>query len=143
MNRIEQLNTRNQLGAALTFLVAGVLLVLIPAAQLPTRAQDAKNQHAHQQDMRPPQTAQEHRERAEQYRKKAGEYHQEALEHKQMLADYSKKVATNPKDPGENAYIKRMRLHCGKYVKSAEALALEAEEMAKYHTLRAKEIEGQ
>jgi hypothetical protein len=35
-----------------------------------------------------------------------------------------------------------MRLHCEKYIKAAEALAAEADEMAKFHTLRAKEIEG-
>jgi hypothetical protein len=92
--------------------------------------------------MKAPQTTQEHRERAEQYQKKAAEYRKEAEAHKKMLADYSKTVARNPKDTGENAYIKKMRLHCEKYIKAAEALAQEADEMAKYHTMRAKEMEG-
>ena len=38
-----------------------------------------------------------------------------------MLADYSKTVARNLKDTGENAYIKKMRLHCEKYINAAEA----------------------
>jgi hypothetical protein len=59
-----------------------------------------------------------------------------------MLADYSKTVAKSPKETGENAYIRKMRLHCEKYSKAAEALAVEAEEMAKFHTMRAKEMEG-
>ncbi len=62
--------------------------------------------------------------------------------HKKMLADYSKTVARNPKDTGESGYIKKMRLHCEKYSKAAEALAQEADEMAKFHTMRAKEMEG-
>ncbi|MBL8208882.1 MAG: hypothetical protein JNM09_31985, partial [Blastocatellia bacterium] len=51
-------------------------------------------------------------------------------------------VAKNPKDSTENPYIKKMRLHCEKYSKAAEALAQEADEMAKFHTMRAKEMEG-
>lgn len=59
-----------------------------------------------------------------------------------MLADYGKGVAKNPKDTSENPYIKRMRLHCEKYIRAAENLEQEAVEMAKFHTLRAKELEG-
>lgn len=94
------------------------------------------------QEMKSPQTAQEHRERAEQYQKKAAEYRQEVEAHRKMLSDYSKTVARTPKDPGENAYIKKMRLHCTKYIRAAEELAREADEMAKYHLMRAKEMEG-
>jgi hypothetical protein len=94
------------------------------------------------QEMKAPQTAQEHRDRAEHYQKKAAEYRKEAEAHKKMLADYSKTVAKNPKDPGENAYLKKMRLHCENYIKAAEALAQEADDMAKFHTMRAKELEG-
>lgn len=102
----------------------------------------AQDHHDHGQEMKAPQTAQEHRARAEEYQKKAAEYRQEAAAHRKMLADYSKTVAKNPKDTSENAYIKKMRLHCEKYGKAADALAQEAEEMAKYHTMRAKEMEG-
>jgi len=124
-------------------LISVVALILIAGLSILGMAQDAKQDHsAHVQEMKAPQTAQEHRERAEQYQKKAAEYRKEAEAHKKMLADYSKTVARNPKDTGENAYIKKMRLHCEKYIKAAEALAQEADEMAKYHTMRAKEMEG-
>ncbi|MBL8202708.1 MAG: hypothetical protein JNM09_00660 [Blastocatellia bacterium] len=102
----------------------------------------AQDHHDHGQEMKAPQTAQEHRARAEQYQKKAEEYRKEAAAHKKMLADYSKTVARNPKDTGESGYIKKMRLHCQKYSRAAEALAEEAEDMAKFHTMRAKEMEG-
>lgn len=105
-------------------------------------AASAQDHHNHGQEMKAPQTAQEHRARAEEYEKKAAEYRGEAAAHRKMLADYSKTVARNPKDTGENAYIRKMRLHCEKYSKAAEALAVEAEEMAKFHKMRAKEMEG-
>ena len=92
--------------------------------------------------MKAPQTAQEHRERAEYYKNKAAEYRAEAESHKKMLADYSKGVAKNPKYTGENPYIRKMRLHCEKYVNATESLAREADEMARYHEIRAKEVEG-
>jgi hypothetical protein len=124
-------------------LIGLVALTLTAGLSIWGVAQDAKQDHsAHAQEMRAPQTAQEHRERAEHYQKKAAEYRKETEAHKKMLADYSKTVAKNPKDTGENAYIKKMRLHCEKYINAAEALAQEAEEMAKYHTMRAKEMEG-
>jgi uncharacterized protein HemX len=124
-------------------LIGVVTLMLTAGLSIWGMAQEAKQDHsAHAQEMKTPQTAQEHRERAEQYRKKAAEYRKEAEAHKKMLTDYSKTVARNPKDTGENAYIKKMRLHCEKYINAAETLAQEADEMAKYHTLRAKEIEG-
>ena len=124
-------------------LISAVALILIAGLSILGMAQDAKQGHsAHAQEMKAPQTAQEHRERAEQYQKKAAEYRKEAEAHKKMLADYSKTVARNPKDTGENAHIRKMRLHCEKYINAAEALAQEADEMTKYHTMRAKEMEG-
>ena len=85
-------------------------------------------------------TAQQHRDRAAEYQKKAAEVRQDAEAHKKMLADYT--VAVSPKSPIENSYIKNMRVHCEKYIKADEALAQEADEMAKVHELRAKEMEG-
>lgn len=124
-------------------LISAVALMLTAGLSIWGLAQDAKHDHSmHAQEMKVPQSAQEHRERAEQYQKKAAEYRKEAEAHRKMLAEYSKTVAKNPKDTGENAYIKKMRLHCEKYSKAAEALAQEADEMAKYHTMRAKEMEG-
>ena len=126
-------------------LISALALMLTIGLPVPGMAQAAKQDHpghAMGQEMKDPHTAQEHRERAEQYQKKAAEYRNEAEAHQKMLAEYSKTVARNPKDTSENAYIKKMRLHCQKYSKAAEALALEADEMARFHTMRAKEVEG-
>jgi hypothetical protein len=143
MNTIIKQITRKGMAAAIRTLTACALLALATALPASSLAQDAKHDHSmHAQEMKAPQSAQEHRDRAEQYQKKAAEYRKEAEAHRKMLADYSKTVARNPKDTGENAYIKKMRLHCEKYIKAAEALAQEADEMAKYHTMRAKEMEG-
>ena len=137
-------NTRPRANTTTMRLLIGVVAWMLTAGlSIWGVAQDAKQDHsAHAQEMKAPQTAQEHRERAEQYRKKAAEYRKEAEAHKKMLADYGKTVARNPKDTGENAYIKKMRLHCEKYINAAEALAQESDEMAKYHSMRAKEMEG-
>ena len=122
-----------------TIVNLAALLVIIGTMSVLAVAQD---HHDHGQEMQAPQTAQEHKARAEQYQKKADEYRKEAAAHKKMLVDYSKTVARNPKDTGESGYIRKMRLHCQKYSKAAEALAQEAEDMAKFHTMRAKEMEG-
>jgi len=118
--------------------IVAAALILAAAAFNPTASAQDHSGH----EMKAPQTSQEHRDRAGYYRKKAAEYRSEAESHKKMLADYSKGVAKNPKDTGENPYVKKMRLHCEKYINAAENLALEADEMAKYHEMRAKEVEG-
>jgi hypothetical protein len=89
-----------------------------------------------------PETANDHFELARHYQQEAGQLRAEIDRHKQMLEEYKKTVAKNPKDPSENGYIKSMRLHCEKYINAAETLAAEASESAKFHTLRAKELEG-
>ena len=117
--------------------VAALFILAVVAFNSSGAAQD---QSAH--EMNAPQTAQEHRDRAGYYKKKAAEHRREVESHKKMLADYSKGVAKAPKDSGENPYIKKMRLHCEKFIGAAENLAREADEMAKYHEMRAKETEG-
>ena len=145
MNKASKQMIRKTRATTIKTVAAGALLMLVASFSILALAQDAKQDHsghAMGQDMKMPHTAQEHREHAEHYQKKAAEYRKEAEMHKKMLADYSKTVARNPKDTGESGYIKKMRLHCEKYSKAAEALAQEAEEMAKFHTMRAKEMEG-
>ena len=124
-----------------TIAMAALLTLAVVAFNSPAAAQDHSGHHSGQ-EMKAPQTAQEHRDLAESYKKKAAEYRAEAESHKKMLADYSKGVAKNPKDTGENPYIKKMRLHCEKYIDAAENLAREAGEMARFHEMRAKEMEG-
>src|SRR5262249_13449646 len=122
--------------------VAALLILVVAAFNYPAPAQDHSVHHPGQ-EMKAPQTAQEHRERAEYYKKKTVEDRAEAeSQKKKMLVDYSKGVARNPKDTGENPYIKKMRLHCEKYISAAENLAREADEMGKFHEMRAKEMEG-
>lgn len=126
-------------------LVSAMTLWLVLAVPVFSRGKGAEQDHsghASGQEMKIPQTAKDHYELAERYQKKAAEYREEITMHKKMLAEYSKRVAKNPKDPGENPYIKKMRLHCEKYIRAAENLEQEAAEMAKFHTFRAKELEG-
>ena len=129
-----------------SWLLAGALTLLLGiAAPALSRGEGAKQDHsahASGQEMKIPQTAQDHHELAARYQKKAAEYRQEIEMHKKMLAEYSKRVARNPKDPGENPYIRKMRLHCEKYINATESAAREADEMAKFHTFRARELEG-
>jgi hypothetical protein len=129
-----------------TWLVISALSLLLAfAAPIMSRAQESKQDHSDQAAGREapiPQTVQDHLNLAESYRKKAEDYRREIETHKKMLADYSKGVAKNPKDTGENPYIKKMRMHCEKNIGDAENLARDASEMAKYHTFRAKELEG-
>jgi len=124
--------------------IATLFFLALAGLNITTQAQDKhKDHHQAGSEAKVPETAADHKARAEAYLKKAAEYRQEAKAHNKMATDYSKTVARNPKDTNENAYIKKMRLHCERYARNAETLAVEAEEMAKYHNMRAKEIEGQ
>jgi hypothetical protein len=127
------------------FVISALSLLLAFATPIMSRAQESKQDqsgHAEGQEVKIPQTVQDHLDLAERYRGKAAEYRQEIDIHKKMLAEYSKRVAKNPKDTGENPYIRKMRLHCEKYIDAAEGLAREADEMARFHTFRARELEG-
>ena len=86
-------------------------------------------------------TAEDHLAKAAEYRKKAAAYREEAAMHRKMYADYKMTVAINPKAP-ENPWLRKMRDHCDRYIKDAEALALDAEKFAEYHGFRAAELQG-
>ncbi len=94
-------------------------------------------------EVRIAQTAEEHEAKADLYQKKILEYRKEVEEHRLMLARYKKQVAQNPKQPFEDSYLKKMRLHCEKYINAAEALIREAEKMSEFHRLRAAETRGE
>ncbi len=87
-----------------------------------------------------PQTTDEHSAMAESYKQKAATYRQDADMHRQMLAEY-KKGAVHIKQ-GENPWVTKMRLHCEKYIADADRLAADADEFAKFHTMRAEELRG-
>ena len=109
------------------------------ATTVPVFAQEAQSDSTH--GMKVPQTAQDHYAMAEHYQKVAVQTREDIEMHKKMLADFVATATKNPKS-GENPYAKAMRLHCEKYIKAAEGLAAEADASAKFHTMRAKELEG-
>lgn len=87
-----------------------------------------------------PQTAPEHHARAADYQKKAADARADAESHRQMLAENKK--ARDPSRSTQNQWVTEMRKHCDGYIKAGDALAQQAEEMAKFHELRAAELEG-
>jgi cell division protein FtsN len=115
-----------------------ILLLSITVPGFAQAPQQADSTHR----MKVPETAKDHYEMAEHYQKIEAQTRQEIEMHQKMLTEFSQGVAKNPKDRNENPYIKNMRLHCEKYIKAAETLATEAAESARFHTLRAKELEG-
>ena len=129
--------TRTKMNRTTRLLVAAMTLLL--AITVPVVAQAAQADSTYK--MKVPESAKDHSEMAEHYQKVAAETREDIEMHKKMLADFVKTVASNPKS-GENPYAKEMRLHCEKYIKAAEDLAAEADASAKFHTLRAKEVEG-
>lgn len=133
------MSRRSRLTALFAVPVVTAALALMPvtssAHPRPTAIQEGQTK------VEIPKTPEEHRKLAEMYRRKAAEYRAEAEEHQKMLADY-KKRSYQPKSSMEAGDIKKMRLHCERYIKAANNLATEAEEMAKYHELRAKELQG-
>jgi hypothetical protein len=87
-------------------------------------------------------TAQDHRVKAAVYQNHAIEYRAVAAEHRKMLADYQKEVPASPKATSENPWLAQMRKHCEALIQNAEQAAVDADKLAEYHELRAKEAEG-
>ena len=134
-----QITTRTKInGTTIRLMLAAVTLLL--AFTVPVFAQGPDGGDS-MHEMKVPETAKDHHEMAEHYKKIEAQTRQEIEMHKKMLADFGETVAKSPK-AGENPYIKNMRLHCEKYIKASETLAAESAESAKFHTLRAKELEG-
>ena len=92
------------------------------------------------QEVTLPATAAEHEALAKKYREEAASYRKSAAEHKKMAEAYAKEHAT-PKT-GTNPWTVKMQKHCAALVADYEKLATDAEKMAEYHTLRAKEVAG-
>jgi uncharacterized protein HemX len=128
----------NTKGTRTRLLLAAMTLLLAITVPVFVRGQE-QNNSTH--EMKVPETAKDHYDMAEHYQKVAAQTREDVEMHKKMLADFTKSVAANPKS-GENPYAKKMRLHCERYIKAAEDLAVEADESAKFHTMRAKELEG-
>jgi hypothetical protein len=81
-----------------------------------------------------PQTASDHLALAKAYDDRAAMWQREASMHREMAAAYKKGKPANDPD------AMTMERHCMKIAKDAEALAVDAQEAAKYHRLRAKDL---
>ncbi len=124
--------------ATITTKLNGTTTRLIPAAMGLLLAMTVP---AFAQEMKVPQTSADHQQVAERYQKIETQTREDIEMHKKMLVEFNQTVAKSPKS-GENPYTRKMRLHCEKYIKAAEGLAEEARVSAKFHALRAKELEG-
>ena len=117
-----------------------VATALLLAITTPVFAQETMHQDS-SYEMQVPESAKDHSQMAEHYQKVAAQTHEDIEAHKKMLADFTKTATSNPK-AGENPYTRKMRQHCERYIKAAEGLVAEADASAKFHSLRAKELEG-
>ncbi len=88
-----------------------------------------------------PQTASDHLATAKQYDDRAAAWRKEAAYHHEMAADY-KKAHPDFKGGARDPWTLKMERHCAKIATDAERLAADAEEAAKYHRLRANELQG-
>ena len=87
-----------------------------------------------------PETAAEHEALAKKYRDEAAGFRKSAADHRKMADAYAKAHA-QPKT-GTNPFIVKMQKHCQALEQDYEKLASDAEKMADYHSLRAKELAG-
>ena len=117
-----------------------VAMALLLAITIPVFAQETTHQDS-SHEMKVPESARDHSQMAEHYQKVAAQTREDIEGHKKMLADFTKTATSSPK-AGENPYTRKMRQHCERYIKAAEALVAEADASAKFHSFRAKELEG-
>jgi hypothetical protein len=90
-----------------------------------------------------PKTAADHEAMAKQYDEKAAEYRKEAAQHREMAAtarNYEESMRGHP--TADSAAAAQMAKHCGAIMKDADKLASDGESAAKFHRIRAKELEG-
>jgi type II secretory pathway component PulJ len=92
-------------------------------------------------EMKLPQTAAEHMAMSTSYQEKATAWRAEAAYHRDMAAAY-RKGHPNLKSGAQNPWTIEMEKHCAALVKDAEKMAGDAEELARFHRLRAMEVEG-
>jgi hypothetical protein len=89
-----------------------------------------------------PTTVEDHLAMAQSYQDKVAEWRKEAAYHREMAAAY-KKSHPDFKGGVRNPDAVTMEKHCAKIANDAEKLAADAEDTAKYHRLRAKELKGE
>ncbi len=82
-----------------------------------------------------------HEQLARQYEEKALAQDALILEHTQMKLDYAEKLSPSPKGTNQAA-IKEMEKHCNSIIQEAQALKAEFLDFAKWHKMRAAEMQG-
>ncbi len=88
-----------------------------------------------------PETAGDHLALAKSYEDKVAAWRKEAAYHREMAAAFKK---SHPDFKGiRNPDAVTMEKHCARIANDADKLATDAEDAAKYHRLRAKELQGQ
>jgi hypothetical protein len=91
---------------------------------------------SHDKMLMAPRTASDHLALAKAYDDRAATWQREAVMHKEMAAAYKKGKPANDPD------AMTMERHCMKIAMDAEALAVDAQDAARYHRLRAKELQA-
>ena len=89
-----------------------------------------------------PQTAEDHLALANAYADKTAAYREEAALHREMAAA-SRRLHPDLEGHGRNPWTVKMEKHCQVIARAADALAAQTQKAADYHTLRAKELQGQ
>ena len=121
-----------------TAMLAGCAAALIFGGTPGVAAEPSSNENG--RAVKVPETADDHLALAKGYDDKATTWRNEAAYHREMAAAYKKTRGELKGVP--NAWDVKMEKHCMTIVKDAEKLAADAEESAKYHRLRAKELQG-
>ena len=122
-----------RLSIRVVVLVAGLLAALVSAPTF-TTAEDDKNLEALVANAK---TAADHEAIAKIYDEEAAKARAKAEEHRKMGAKYTHFESANPKTQGVHFDMPK---HCANLVKSYEAVAKEAEEMATAHRAMAKAV---
>jgi len=96
---------------------------------------------ARAEDLKLPETAAEHMAMSGSYVEKAAVWRAEADLHKKMAAEYLKSHPDR-KSGARNSWAVKMEEHCSALVRDARNAASDADELARFHRLRALELEG-
>ena len=88
-----------------------------------------------------PETAAEHLAMSRSYLEKAATWRAEVALHREMAAAY-RKSHPDRKSGARSSWAVKMEAHCAALVKDARNAAADADELAKFHRLRALELEG-
>jgi hypothetical protein len=96
---------------------------------------------ARAEEAKVPVTVADHLAMSKRYADKATAWRTEAAYHRDMAAAY-KKAHPDFKSGARNPWTVEMEKHCMTIVKDVEKAAADAEWAAKFHELRAKELEG-